>query len=172
MGIIRQKPLRQRIRVERLNPQTSECLFEDLAPDIHPLAFVPATPAQRSRLLTRVKPLRHVQRTAALRHLPRLALGNPDDLFRQDHVLERGPSGIPGLERQSAAGMTADAAPTSPSAVRDLAGGFRAVPGVCIGLQLVAGLPIALGSRTGRCNLVRTVPNGSGHQDRMVPPHL
>ena len=53
------------------------------------------------------------QRTAALRHLPRLARGDPDDLFRQDHVLERGPGGKPGLEHESAARLTADAAPTS-----------------------------------------------------------
>src|SRR5690348_5480882 len=35
--------------------------------------------------------------------------------------------------------MTADAAPTSAGAVRDLAGRFRAVLGVCVGLQVVAG---------------------------------
>src|SRR6516225_2227399 len=54
-------------------------------------------------------PRRHAlhQRTAALRHLPRLARGDPDDLFRQDHVLERGPGGTAGLERESAAGMIA-----------------------------------------------------------------
>jgi hypothetical protein len=39
--------------------------------------------------------------------------GDPDDLFRQDHVLERGPSGTPGLEHEPAAGLTGDAAPTS-----------------------------------------------------------
>jgi hypothetical protein len=38
---------------------------------------------------------------------------DPDDLFRQDHVLERGPSGTPGLEHESAARLTADTAPTS-----------------------------------------------------------
>src|SRR5439155_23700934 len=48
------------------------------------------------------------QRTSALWHLPRLAGGNPDHFFRQDHVLERGPGGTPRLERESAAGMTAD----------------------------------------------------------------
>jgi hypothetical protein len=59
--------------------------------------------------------------------------------------------------------MTADAAPTSAGTVRDLAGGCRAVPGVGIGLQVDGALPIVLGSRTGRLNLMRTVPNGSGH---------
>src|SRR5690348_12160557 len=49
---------------------------------------------------------------------------SPDDLFRQDHVLERGPGGTPGLEGEAAVGMTAVAAPTSAGAVRDLAGGF------------------------------------------------
>jgi anthranilate/para-aminobenzoate synthase component II len=39
--------------------------------------------------------------------------------------------------------MTADAAPTSAGAVRDLAGGFRAVLGVCVGLQVVAGCDAA-----------------------------
>src|SRR4029077_4203184 len=34
-------------------------------------------------------------------------------IYRQDHVLERGPSGTPGLEHESAARLTADAAPTS-----------------------------------------------------------
>ena len=53
------------------------------------------------------------QRTTALRHLSRLARGDPDHLFRQDHVLERGPSGTPGLEHESAARLTGDAAPTS-----------------------------------------------------------
>src|SRR6266446_2706987 len=49
----------------------------------------------------------------ALRYLPRLGRGDPDDLFRQDHILERGPGGTPGLERGCAAGMPADAAPTA-----------------------------------------------------------
>ena len=47
------------------------------------------------------------QRTAALRHLPRLARGDPDDLFRQDHVLECEPRGTSGLGRESATGMIA-----------------------------------------------------------------
>src|SRR5262249_59277863 len=51
------------------------------------------------------------QRTAALRHLPRLACRGPDDLFRQDHVLEREPRGAPGLGHEAAAAMIADAAP-------------------------------------------------------------
>src|SRR5215472_16609230 len=53
------------------------------------------------------------QRTAALRHLSLLARGDPDYLFRQDHVLERRPSGTPGLGCESAAGLSADAAPSS-----------------------------------------------------------
>src|SRR5205085_8794325 len=55
----------------------------------------------------------HDQSTAALRHLSRLARGDPDDLFRQDHVLERGPVGTPRLESEPAAGLTADTASTS-----------------------------------------------------------
>jgi hypothetical protein len=79
------------------------------------------------------------QRTTALRHLPRLALADPDDLFRQNHVLEHGPGSTPGLEGEAAAEMTADGAPTSVGAIRDFAGGFRAVLGVCVALQVVAG---------------------------------
>src|SRR5262249_19743833 len=51
------------------------------------------------------------QRTAALRYLPRLACRDPDDLFRQDHVLERKSRGAPGLGHETAAGMIVEAVP-------------------------------------------------------------
>src|SRR6266851_7716988 len=53
----------------------------------------------------------HATRSDAPRRV-RLARGDPDHLFRQNHVLEREPSGTPGLENEPAARLTADAAPT------------------------------------------------------------
>src|SRR4029077_116929 len=74
------------------------------------MAVMPRNTLESQRCCSARRPLH--QRTAALRHVPRLARGDPDDLFRQDHVLECEPRGTPGLGRESAAGMTADAVPT------------------------------------------------------------
>jgi hypothetical protein len=41
-----------------------------------------------------------------------------------------------------------------------------------IRLQVAAALPMAFSVATERLNLIRAVRNGSGHQDRVVPPHL
>ena len=70
---------------------TSGSTARSAAPTRDPWPIATMAPAARRAL--------H-QRTAALRHLPRLARGDPSDLFRQDHILERGPGGTPGLERQ------------------------------------------------------------------------
>lgn len=62
--------------------------------------------------------------------------------------------------------------PIGLGAARDLAGSYRAVLAVSIGLQVAAALLMAFSVATERLNLIRAVQNGSGHQDRVVPPHL
>jgi hypothetical protein len=56
--------------------------------------------------------------------------------------------------------------PTILGAIRDVAGGPRA------GLQLPAATLMTLGSVSKRSSLRKADYPGSGHQDRMVPPHL
>ena len=48
-------------------------------------------------------------------------------------------------------------------AARDLAGSYRAVLAVCIGLQVAAALLMTFSVATERLNSVRALRNGSGH---------
>ena len=48
-------------------------------------------------------------------------------------------------------------------AARDLAGSYRAVLAVCIGLQVAAALLMTISVATERLNSVRALRNGSGH---------
>jgi len=53
--------------------------------------------------------------------------------------------------------------PTILGAVRDVAGSARAVLGVCIGLQLLAAMLMALSSLSKRPSLRKVGRNGGGH---------
>jgi hypothetical protein len=53
--------------------------------------------------------------------------------------------------------------PTILGAVRDLTGGYRAVLGVCVGLQAVAAVVIAFSSISKRPKLGRAAEHGSRH---------
>jgi hypothetical protein len=57
-------------------------------------------------------------------------------------------------------------------AVRDLAGGLRAVLAACIGLQLLAAMLMALSSLSKCSSLPKADRHGCGHQDRVVSPQL